>query len=225
MYDRYATPAAAPGAAGWNLLSTSRTACLAASVTLRFRPCAGLAAAAVVWLGLLLGGAGAGAEAGAGAAAALPPPVPTCCWVRRATRYCSAASHLISSSSLGAQTRYVRLGVMILNAWAFESGDCAWGEVDEGDRSGEVVPPPACEGGEDDAPAAEDEPEALGLGGASYSIASRIEASGIWRLNLLSCVRGGGSLHVSSLRHRSRRARARAERESARDAPCASAST
>lgn len=35
-------------------------------------------------------------------------------WLRLATRHCSAASHLISSSSDGAQQRKVRLGVIIL---------------------------------------------------------------------------------------------------------------
>lgn len=111
-------------------------------------------------------------EAGMVAGAVTGAWAPSCL---RRTRHCKAASHAISSSSDGAQTRYVRFGVMILKQCSSFLALPSNAGV-EGAVVGESALP--CDSGRR---------EAAGGAVASNSIASRMRASGICRWILLSC--------------------------------------
>lgn len=143
------------------------------------------------------------------------PPGPaswTCCFLR-ATRHCNAASHLISSSSDGAQTRYVRFGVMILKACSIPRLSAPPPPPPPPILPPTPTPPPMPPTPSDEPPCVDAAPGLIAPaerfcacgdegGGASYSIASSTELSGICRLNFWSCGATGRKLSETQMKRR-----------------------
>ena len=123
--------------------------------------------------------AGAGADGGAAPDAAAESPGTT---DRRAMSARTALSHLISSSSLGAQSNSVRFVVTILNVCLPAAPSCSSPPWDG--CGGEI----ACE------------PGLCRPDGRSYSRASRICARGMERCGLVSCSAGRGVCHTEHSR-------------------------